>query len=321
MSKSMRAVHLDRFGEADVLRLVEVPRPVPMGTEILVRVVAAGVNPVDWYTRAGDGLLHSLPMSLGWDLSGIVEEVGLGVTRFAVGDEVFGMPWFPREAGAYAEYVVAPSRQLARKPATMSHVEAAGLPLAGLTAWQVLVDNADVRPNQRVLITAAAGGVGHLAVQIAKARGAYVIGTAREAKHDFVRSLGADEVIDYTRTNPANVVDDLDVVFDPVGGPHAEDLLSVIKPGGLLLPFTAEQPIFDAAAARGVRVVEVLVEPDGHGLESLARMVEFGTLRVVVDKTLPLEAAAAAHLYGERGRTRGKIVLTIVDPSPTSAVV
>ena len=311
MSESMRAVALDAFGGPEVLRLVEVERPRPIGTEVLVRVSAAGVNPVDWVTRAGHGLLHSLPMTLGWDLSGTVEEVGLGVTRFAPGDEVFGMPWFPRQAGAYAEYVTAPSRQLARKPALMSHVEAAGLPLAGLTAWQVLVDNADVGPGQRVLITAAAGGVGHLAVQIAKARGAYVIGTARAAKHDFVRGLGADEMIDYTRTNPADVVDGIDVVFDPVGGPHAAELLSVMKPGGLLLPFTAEQPIFDAAASAGVRVAVVLVEPDGHALEGLARLVEGGGLRVAVERTLPLEAAAEAHVHGERGRTSGKIVLTM----------
>ncbi len=310
----MRAIQLDRFGDPDVLGLVDVPRPAPMGTEVLVRVVAAGVNPVDWATRAGDGLLDSLPIVLGWDVSGVVEEVGLGVTRFAVGDEVFGMPWFPRQAGTYAEYVAAPSRQLARKPEAMSHVEAAGLPLAGLTAWQVLVDAAKTGPNQRVLIAAAAGGVGHLAVQIAKARGAYVIGTARAAKHEFVLQLGADEVIDYTTTNPAQALDDLDVVLDPVGGAYAEDLVGAIKPGGVLLPFAAEQPIFDDAARRGVRVQEVLVEPDGHALEELAGLVAAGQLRVAVERTWPLDAAAEAHRHGERGRTAGKLVLTVTPP-------
>ncbi|HEX6443711.1 MAG TPA: NADP-dependent oxidoreductase [Streptosporangiales bacterium] len=307
----MRAVRLEEFGGPEVLRPVEVPRPEPIGTEVLVRVEAAGVNPVDWVTRRGEGLLAVPPMTLGWDVSGVVERVGRGVSRFEVGDEVFGMPWFPREAGGYAEYTTAPSRQLARKPAAMTHVEAAALPLAGLTAWQVLVDTAGVEPGQRVLVTAAAGGVGHLAVQIAKARGAYVIGTAREAKHEFLRGIGADEVVDYTTANPAEVTGDLDVVLDPVGGPHAADLVSAIRPGGILLPFRPEQSVYDRAADRGVRVRLVLVEPDGHALEELARLVDTGRLRVAVERTWPLAAAAEAHRYGERGRTTGKLVLTV----------
>jgi NADPH:quinone reductase-like Zn-dependent oxidoreductase len=207
----MRAIQQTAFGGPEVLRLAEVRRPEPMGTEALVRVRAAGVNPVDWVTRAGKGYLKSLPLTVGWDVSGVVEATGGGVTRFAPGDEVFGMPWFPRQAAAYAEYVTAPSRQLARKPPNLNHREAAGLPLAGLTAWQVLVDTADIQPGQRILITGAAGGVGHLAVQIASARGAYVIATASAAKHDFVRALGADEVIDYTSADPAGSVSELDV--------------------------------------------------------------------------------------------------------------
>ncbi len=309
----MRSIRQESFGGPEVLRLVQADRPVPMGTEVLVRVNAAGVNPVDWKTRAGNGILRTLPFTPGWDVSGVVEAVGLGVTRFQPGDEVFGMPWFPREAGAYAEYVTAPSRQFAHKPAGMSHVEAAGLPLAGLTARQVLVDTAKIEPGQRVLITAAAGGVGHLAVQIAKARGAYVIGTAREAKHGFLRGLGADEVIDYTQVDPAEAVRDLDVVFDPIGGADARRWLSAIKPGGVLIPFGAggDRALLDAAAERAVRTALVLVEPDGHGLEALAGLVGTGALRVEIDTVLPLDQAAKAHEIGERGRTRGKIVLNV----------
>jgi NADPH:quinone reductase-like Zn-dependent oxidoreductase len=175
----MRAIRQDSLGGPEVMRITDVARPEPGPTEVLVRAGAAGVNPVDWKTRAGGGMLGSPPFTLGWDVAGVVEAVGLGVTRFAVGDRVFGMPRFPREAAAYAEYVTSPSRQLGRTPASLSDVEAAALPLAALTAWQALVDTAAVQPGQRVLIHAGAGGVGHLAVQIAKARGAYVIGTAR----------------------------------------------------------------------------------------------------------------------------------------------
>jgi NADPH:quinone reductase-like Zn-dependent oxidoreductase len=309
---TMRAIRQEAFGGPEVLRLAEVDRPEPLGTEVLVRVKAAGVNPVDWYTRMGEGYLRSFPLTVGWDVSGVVEEAGLGVTRFVPGDEVFGMPWFPREAAAYAEYVTAPSRQLVRKPAALSHVEAAGLPLAGLTAWQVLVDAADVQAGQRVLIAAAAGGVGHLAVQIAKARGAYVIGTARAAKHSFVRGLGADEVIDYTKVAVPDVVSGLDVVLDPVGR-AARDWLPVIKPGGMLLPFGADDypALLVTAAERGITVKLVLVEPDGHALEALAALAGEGRLRVHVDATLPLASAARAHELSEQRRARGKIVLTV----------
>lgn len=310
----MRAIQQLEFGGPEVLRFVEVERPRPWGTEVLVRVRAAGVNPVDWVTRAGEGFLRSFPMTVGWDVSGVVEEAGLGVTRFAAGDEVFGMPWFPRQAGAYAEYIIAPSRQLAGKPAGLSHIEAAGLPLAGLTAWQVLVDTADIQPGQRVLITAAAGGVGHLAVQIAKARGAYVIGTARAAKHQFVRGLGADEIIDYTQVDVARQVRDLDVVLDPVGGPaEARNWLPAIVRGGLLVPFAADAgpALLAGARDRNVRITTVLVEPDGRALESLAALAATGRLKVHVDETWPLPDAAKAHEISERGRTRGKLILTV----------
>jgi NADPH:quinone reductase-like Zn-dependent oxidoreductase len=202
----MRAISQNTFGGPEVLQLAEVEKPQPLPTEVLVRVHAAGINPVDAKTRAGSGVAGVLgepPFILGWDVSGVVEDVGHGVHTVAVGDEVFGMPWFPRAASAYAEYVTAPSRHFARKPASLSHVEAAAVPLAGLTAYQILTALADVQPGQRVLVHAAAGGVGHLAVQFTKHLGAYVVGTASAGKHDWLRQLGADEVVDYHSTDVA----------------------------------------------------------------------------------------------------------------------
>jgi NADPH:quinone reductase-like Zn-dependent oxidoreductase len=308
----MRAIRQESLGGPEVLQLVEVDRPEPGPTEVLVRVHAAGVNPVDWKTRAAPGFLGAPPFTVGWDVAGTVEAVAAGVTRFTPGDEVFGMPWFPREAAAYAEYVTAPSRHFARKPAGLNHVEAAGLPLAGLTAWQVLVETAEVQPGQRVLVIAAAGGVGHLAVQIAKARGAYVIGTARPVKHDFLRGLGADEVIDYTTTEVAAATGDLDLVVDLLGGESSVAAMPALRPGGLLVPVTrgGDPAIQEAAAERDVRVVRFLVEPDHAGLEELASLVDAGRLRVEIDTVLPLAEAPKAHEIGEAGRTRGKIVLT-----------
>jgi NADPH:quinone reductase-like Zn-dependent oxidoreductase len=186
-------------------------------------------------TRGGTTLLGQPPFILGWDISGVVEEVVPGVNRFQVGDEVYGMPLFPRAASAYAEFVAAPSRQLARKPRTVDHAHAAALPLAGLTAWQSLVDVAEVKEGQRVLIHGAAGGVGHLAVQIAKGLGAYVLATSSAGKMDFVRRPGADEIIDYRAVDFAEAVRDVDVVIESIGGDYAERSLRTLRPGGLLV--------------------------------------------------------------------------------------
>ncbi|MGK5671853.1 NADP-dependent oxidoreductase [Micromonospora sp. URMC 106] len=308
----MRAIEQDRFGGPEVLKLVEVDRPEPGPAEVLVRVHATGVNPTDFWHRATGGLLGR-PVRLGWDLSGVVEAVGVGAALFRPGDEVFGMPLLPRAAGTYAEYVTAPSRHLARKPAGLSHVEAAGLGLAGLTAWQALVDIADVRPGQRVLVHAAAGGVGHLAVQIAKARGAYVIGTASAAKHPFVRGLGADEVIDYTTTDFAERLHDLDVVMDSIGGEYGPRSLRTLRPGGILVALAspAETYLEEEAAREGKRARFMIVEPDSAGLTSLAGLVGAGQLRVEVDTVLPLEQVATAHEIGQAGRAKGKIILTL----------
>jgi NADPH:quinone reductase-like Zn-dependent oxidoreductase len=305
----MQAIRQRSYGGPEVLELVEVDRPSPRPTEVLVRVLGAGVNPVDWKTRAGAGMRLTLPATVGWDVSGVVEQVGRGVTRFEPGDEVFGMPRFPGMAGGYAQYVTARSRQLARKPASISHEEAAGLPLAGLTAWQILVDTADVQPGQRVLVTAAGGGVGHLAVQIAKARGAQVIATARADKHGILRELGADEVIDYTTVDAPSAVADLDLVVDAIGGAGSAAWLPSLKPGGLLVPVTGADAVAEQATRAGVRVSAFLVEPDYAGLEALAGLVEAGRLRVLLASVLPLAEAAQAHRLGEQGRTLGKIVL------------
>jgi NADPH:quinone reductase-like Zn-dependent oxidoreductase len=312
----MRAMSLRSWGGPDVLTEVEVDRPAPGPTEILVRVHAAGVNPTDWKSRTHGGLgLWGEPVILGYDVSGVVEAVGLGVTLYQPGDEVFGMPRFPHQAGAYAQYVTGPARHFTRKPATIDHIQAAALPLAALTAWQSLIETAGLRPGQRVLIHAAAGGVGHLAVQIAKAQDAYVIGTAREAKHPLLRNLGADEVIDYTRRDFAEAVRDIDVVIDTVGGDYGSRSLRVLRKGGTLVSLSspADAPPVEEAEELGIRSGFTLVEPDHAGMKAIAALVEGGRLRAEIDTVLPLEQAAKAHVRGETGRTAGKIVLTVAD--------
>jgi NADPH:quinone reductase-like Zn-dependent oxidoreductase len=308
----MRAIVVRSFGGPEALRLERVQRPDPIPTQVLVRVIAAGVNPIDAKTRSGGGFAPEagpLPHIPGWEFSGVVEKTGFGVTRFQPGDEVFGMPFFPRPAQAYAEYVVAPSRQLALKPASLTHAQAAALPLAGLTAWQLLVDTAGVSPGQRVLIHAAAGGVGHLAVQIARARGAYVIGTASSAKHELVTGLGAHQVIDYTAASFEDAAGVVDVVVDLVGGDTRLRSLDVLREGGLLLPVPRGLDVSQEAARRGIRAMPMIVEPDYRGLEELAAMVSDKTLSIHVETALPLEQAAEAHRAMESGHATGKTVL------------
>ncbi|MGK5517889.1 NADP-dependent oxidoreductase [Micromonospora sp. URMC 107] len=312
----MLAVSQDAAGAPDVLKIIEMARPVPALGEILVRVHAAGVNPTDWKTRArGRFATGALPpFVLGFDVSGVVEEVGPGVTLFAAGDEVFGMPRFPHPAGAYAEFVTAPARHFCRKPANIDHTTAAALPLASLTAWQALVDTADIQPGQRVLVHAAAGGVGHLAVQIAKARGAWVVGTARAGKHDLLRGLGADELIDYTTDDFGVVLRDLDVVLDTIGGDYTARSLRTLRRGGILVSLLPVAPDFpaDLAEELGVRATRLLVEPDQAGMKAVADLVARGQLRPLVDTTLPLREAARAHERGETNSTTGKIVLSVI---------
>ncbi|MFG3439075.1 NADP-dependent oxidoreductase [Nonomuraea sp. NPDC047897] len=307
----MRAVIQNSFGGPEVLQVAEVERPAPLGGEVLIQVRASALNPVDVAVRSGAyPLLGEPPFGVGWDISGVVAEAAPGA-RFKVGDEVYGMPFFPRAATGYAEYVAAPSRQVARKPASLDHVHAAALPLAGLTAWHGLVDAAGVKEGDRVLIHRAAGGVGHLAVQIAKARGAHVIALASAGKHGFVRSLGADEVIDYREVDFTEAVRDLDVVLD--SNMEGERSLAVLRPGGVLVSIMEHGDAALAARveAAGRRFAGVSVEPDYAALEAIAGLVDAGAIRPHVEQVFPLEEAAKAHEVLGAGRVTGKLVLTV----------
>lgn len=293
----------------------EIPAPEPIPTEVQVRVHAAGVNPVDFKTRQGGGfaaVLGEAPVRVGWDVSGVVSAIAPGVTRFAVGDEVFGMPWFPRQAGAYAEYVTAPARHFAPKPHVLSHEEAGALPLAALTAWQVVVDTARVQGGDDVLVHGAAGGVGHLVVQIARARGARVIAHARSEQEELLRRLGAAEVIDYRTGDFAARVAELDAVID-CHGSYGEASLPVLRPGGTLVsvPSGASEAVRELARQESKRATGFLVEPDPVGLAGISALIEGGRLEVLVDHVFELEDVAAAHRLAEAGHGPGKIVLRV----------
>ena len=314
MTTTMRAVRQEVLGGPDVLRLVDVPKPEPGSSQLLVRVHAAGLNPTDWGHRAYPIFLGPPPFTLGWDVSGVVEATGFGVPLFTPGDEVFGMLPYPFGVGSHAEYVTGPARGFARKPENVDHVQAGALPLAALTAWQALNDTARLRAGQRVLIHAAAGGVGHHAVQIAKARGAYVIGTASAGHHDLLRGLGADELIDYTETDFAAEVSDVDVVLNAIGDDYAARSLPTLRPGGVLvslLPFPPE--VYEQAGKLGVRAELMLVEHDHAGMTAIADLVAGDKLRPVIAGIFPLAQAAKAHELGETRHVAGKLVLTMAD--------
>ncbi len=305
----MRAVSQDDLGGPDVLKVVTLPVPEPRMGEVLVRVHAASVNPVDVHNRQTGVFVGAPPFVLGWDVSGTVEAVGAGVTLYRPGDAVFGMLPFPHGHGAYAEYAVGPARAFVPKPPELDHVHAAAMPLAGLTAWQALVETARIGEGSRVMVTGASGGVGHLAVQIAASRGATVIGVASTANLDFVRALGADGVIDYTAADLSDAAGDLDAVFD-ASARHAAQALDVLKPGGILvstLPHTLA-PVEEDAAARRVRAVGLFVEADRLGMTALADLAAEGRLVPTVAATFPLEQAAAAQ---SAVAGPGKTVLTL----------
>jgi len=294
-----------------ILVIADQPDPTPKAGEVLVRVKAAAINPVDGAVRGGHyPLLGEPPFILGWDISGIVEALGPDVTGLKVGDAVFGMPRFPKQAAAYAELTAAPADEIAPKPEGIDHIHAAALPLTGLTAWQGLVRHGGLKQGQRVLIHAAAGGVGHLAVQIAKARGAYAA-TASPEKLDFVRSLGADEVIDYTKGDFADRIDDIDLVLETVGGDHAQHSLKVLKAGGVLVSLLNVSDTTKAEArTRDIRVERMSVVPDRAALLELGKLIDAKKLAVHVAKTFPLEEAGAAHAFLTT-RPIGKVVLTV----------
>jgi len=297
MTETMRAIIQNELGGPEVLHPATVDKPAPGIGQVLVRVRAAGVNPADAMNRQTGVFSGTPPFILGWDVSGVIEAAGPGVTLFTPGDEVFGILPFPGGAGAYAEFVVAPARALALKPDALSHVQAAALPLAGLTAWQALVDTAAVGQGTRVLITGAAGGVGHLAVQIAAARGAHVIALTSGANADLVRSFGASDVVDYHATDFSETFTDLDVVFEVVGGDYPLRALKTLRAGGTLVS-TLPQSIGPAAAAArelGIRVAGLFVESDRLGLTALAELAAEHRLVPLIAATYPLDDAATAH--------------------------
>jgi NADPH:quinone reductase-like Zn-dependent oxidoreductase len=304
----MQAIRIHEFGGAEALRLESIPRPAPGAGELLVRVRAAGVNPVDWKVRSGS-FGSALPFTPGFDVSGEVAAVGEGVEAFAVGDEVYAYLSLQR-GGGYAEYAIVKVEEAALKPKRLPHMQAAGVPLAALTAWQALVDKADLQPGQTVLIHAGAGGVGHFAVQIAKARGATVIATASQRNHNLLYELGADRVIDY-RTQPfEKIATEVDVVLDPIGGDTQARSFQTMKPGGILVSIV-QPPSQTLLDEYGVRGTVFLVQPSGEQLATLAGMIEAGTIVPHIGATFPLRAADRAHRLSETGHARGKIVLLV----------
>jgi NADPH:quinone reductase-like Zn-dependent oxidoreductase len=333
--QTMKAVRLHEFGGPEVLRYEDAPVPELKGGEVLVRTHAVGINPPDWYLREGYGSLPpdwqpsiALPAIPGTDISGVVEAVAADVHDLAIGDEVYGMVRFPSfgDSSAYAEYVAAPATDLARKPAGIDHVHAAGAPMALLTAWQFLVELGHDEPNplsprkhrpipisgKTVLVNGAAGGVGHFAVQVAKSQGARVVAVASAAHEAFLRDLGADVFIDYGKTVPEDAAHGVDVVLDTLGGPTTGRFLKTLNPGGALFPvFPLGFSGAEDAARRGFIVSATQVRSSGAQLTELGKLLDDGTLRVGVDSTFALQDAARAHARAARGHIQGKIVLTV----------
>ena len=311
--RTMKAVCIYSYGGPGVLVYNDAPVPRPQKGEVLVRVHAAGINPVDWKIREGhlkEMLHHTLPLVLGWDMSGVVEVVGSGVIHMRVGDEVFSHPDISRD-GAYAEFIVIKESEVALKPKSIDYIHAAALPLAGLTAWQTLFDAGGLKAGQRVLIHAAAGGVGHLAVQLAKERGAQVIGTASARNHDFLRKLGAEQIIDYKTVRFEEAVQPVDVVIDTMGGEIQERSWKVLKRGGVLVSIVSP-PSAEIATAHGVRQAFVLTQPNAGQLAEIAKLVDADKLKAIVETIMPLSDATRAQEVSERGHTRGKIVLRVI---------
>ena len=310
---TMKAVRVHEYGGPEALQYEEAPRPQPGAGEVLIRVHAAGVNPVDRAVRQGlfkERLKYTMPFIPGWDVSGVVEALGSGVSRLKAGDAVYGRTDLARD-GSYAEYMAARESELALKPKSIDHVTAAAIPLAGLTAWQALFDNAGLTAGQTVLIHGAAGGVGHFAVQLAKIRGARVIGTASQRNHEFLRSLGADQVIDYNTTRFEDVVHNVDVVLDTITGETADRSYQVLKKGGIYVSIL-RPPSPEEAAEFGVRTGHTFVQANVAQLDEIAKLVDSGKLKAAVEKVFPLAEAAAAHDLNATGHTRGKIVLRVV---------
>jgi NADPH:quinone reductase-like Zn-dependent oxidoreductase len=311
----MKAVRIHAYGSAGVLRYEDAPLPELAPDDVLVRVVAASVNPVDWKIREGylqQMIPYQFPLTLGWDVSGVVEIAGDRVTRFKPGDAVYSRPDIARD-GTCAEYVAIRESELAHKPQTISHVEAATLPLAGIAAWESIVTTAQVKAGQRVLIHAASGGVGSIAVQLAKARGAYVIATTSEKNCALVQSIGADEVVDYRTQKFQDAVRDVDAVLDTIGGQVQDASWQVLRRGGILVSIIGTPPA-EKAKALGVRSAFLFIQSNAAILEQLADMVEGGKLRPLVGAEFALQDIAKAHALSQSGHAVGKIALYVGQP-------
>jgi NADPH:quinone reductase-like Zn-dependent oxidoreductase len=315
----MKAVRIHSYGGPDVLQYEAAPRPKPGKGEVLIRVHAAGVNPIDWKVRAGymkDFIPHSFPLILGWDVSGVIEELGPNVSRFKKNDEVYSLLDHTRN-GAYAEYIVVRESEVALKPSTLHHIRAAAVPLSTLTAWQALFDTAELQPEQRVLIHGAAGGVGHFAVQLAKWEGAHVIGTASAKNHKMLYKLDADELIDYTTQRFEDITRNIDVVLDTIGSDTQERSWKVLKKGGILVSIVLP-PSEEMAKAVGARGAMVQSRPDGDKLAEIAKIIDSGNLAPVINRILPLSEARRAHELSQSGHSRGKMVLRVKNADGTT---
>ncbi len=305
----MKAIQINEYGDESVLKLTEVERPVLNADEVLIRVRAAAVNPADWKIRDGMGEMFGLklPLVLGAEIAGTIESVGADVQGFKPGDAVYS--FLSALTGGYAEYAVANQTEIARKPENLDFENAAAVASAALTAWQSIFDLANLQSGQRILITGASGGVGSLAVQLAKAKGAYVIGTASGRNEEFVESLGADEFVDYTKQEFEKVVKDVDVVFDTVGGETYERSFQTLKKNGFLVSAVQPPPSEEKAAQYTVKTAMVSVKPSAEQLNQINELIESGKLKTHIQIALPLAEVKQAHELSKAGRTRGKIVL------------
>jgi NADPH:quinone reductase-like Zn-dependent oxidoreductase len=306
--KIMKALRIERYGNEDVMELAEVEQPQPAEDQLLVKVQAAAVNPVDWKIRQGLGEMFGLklPVILGCEVAGTVEAVGAGLKDFAAGDEVYG--YLSAHSGGYAEYVAAPASEFVRKPKQIDFDTAASVPVGALTAWQGIFDHGKLASGQRILITGASGAVGSMAVQLAKVKGAHLIGTGSGRNEEFVRGLGADEFIDYKKAKFEEEVSDVDVVFDTVGGETQDRAFQTLKRGGSLVS-TVNPPSEEKAKEFGVKMEMVMVTPKADQLAEINRLLESGKLKVRVATVLPLAEVKKAHQLSASGHADGKIIL------------
>src|SRR5438105_1417804 len=310
--RMMKAVVAHEYGAPELLKFEEVPRPEPKEDEALVRVIASGVNPADPLTLSGKYAREfgtHLPLIPGYDIAGVVEKTGAKVTNLKAGDAVYGYPTF---GGGWAEYVTVKQLEVAAKPKTLNFAEAAAVPMGALTAWQALVDTAQLHPGQTILVHGGSGGVGSFAVQIAKARGARVIATASTANQDLLKQLGADVAIDYMKTRFEEVAKDVDAVLDPVGKETLARSYGVVKKGGIVMSLVA-RPDPAEIKKRGIRGAGISVHPDSEDLEEIAQLIDAGKIKPIVTQVLPLSEAIAAQQQAATHHTRGKVVLRIAD--------